>query len=308
MKHRRPAHAGRSAAQGRVLVSSALLGVALLAAPSARAEGPEVSIAINLGGEVWVEPTTVEASLKPLFDAVARTAKVTYSLRTAATVSDLHRMLAEGVANLGGSSPLTFVQLAEKLKLRPVIKPVVAGSSDFRLLLLVRRSSGIARLEQLKGKTISLPEAPVVHQVYWDVFVAREGIRRPAGFFAGIKKKKKLESSVLDVFLGEADACLIADVVYRAMVELNPQLAKDLVAIHTSTAFSNFPLFATPKMRPDVLERGATALTTLHFTKDGRQLLLMFKIDRLVRTQTSDYKTTFELWEAYKKLRVTSTP
>jgi ABC-type phosphate/phosphonate transport system substrate-binding protein len=108
---------------------------------------------------------------------------------------------------------------------------------------------------------------------------------------------------VLDLLLGEADACIVADAVLAAMSELNPRLKSKLHVLHASEPITRLPLFARKGPRADEVRRLRSIMLKFHTSKKGKQLLLVFKKERLVPVSDADYDSVRRLFRRYNALK-----
>lgn len=293
-----------------VWLSAALVGCSLLAAPvrgHARPKRkPDLRVAFTAIGLYWVDRSTVEAAARPLIKLLVDRAKASYSC--SARIGDfteeavLLRQLHSGAINVAYTSPLEYVRLSKQAKLRPMVRSQAFGKSSFKLLILTRKGAGIRDLKGLKGKRISFYGGAPLNKIFLTVALRRQGLGEPASFFSDLRVKQKPQSAVLDLLMRETDACVVTDVLLNTMARLNPQLQRKLAPIVTSRAFANAPLFATEQVKPSHLKLLREVSLGLHKTRSGRQLLLIFRMERFVPTRDEDYATFRALWREYNRL------
>lgn len=263
----------------------------------------DVRVALTGNVVTWVDPASVRAASEPLIDMIAKRVKRSYSFSTVSGGIELLARLKTGKINYAFGSLQDYVEIADEIKVVPVVKARAMGSDTFRIQLLVRRGSGITRIDQLRGKTISIFERESIYRIYLDVLLAKNKIKSPEEFFSTTRKKKKLNSVVLDLLLGEADACIASDQMVRAMAKLNPRITKKLVVLNASKPFPNPPMFALTSVDRRLFQQVKQVAIDLHKSQNGRQLLLMFKTERMVPAKDSDYDSFRELLKAYKRLQ-----
>jgi len=195
----------------RVVLLLSLVSLGAGAKPS-----PEYRAGICVRELDWTDLTSARAAADQLFAEIARKQRFTYSTRFMARSQEVVRLLENGQANVGWLMMSDFVQLEKKHRLRLLARPLVAGGR-FRLELIVPAGSSVRKLSQLRGRTISIHKQIEINQVYLETLVAREGLGPAAGFFSEIKRREKAKSAVVDVLMGEVDACLVPAAVRRAL-------------------------------------------------------------------------------------------
>jgi len=99
--------------------------------------------------------------------------------------------------------------------------------------------------------------------------------------YIGTKKKSK---PVLDLFFKKCDIAIVNKFSWKVMQELNPQLSQSLVVMHkTDRIFSpEFSLFSK-NMNNNKKEIYLKALNEIATTENGKQLMQMFKFNRLIK-------------------------
>ena len=112
-----------------------------------------------------------------------------------------------------------------------------------------------------------------------------------------------IEAAVLPVFFGQADACVVDASSFQVMCELNPQIGKILEVERHSQ-----PYLETVICIHDRFERNRETLIEglrgLHEEANGRQILLVFKIARLVPFYVDAVESVRELHPARTGMEV----
>ncbi|HOX23140.1 MAG TPA: PhnD/SsuA/transferrin family substrate-binding protein [Elusimicrobiales bacterium] len=165
--------------------------------------------------------------------------------------------------------------------LEPAIMGVQSQQSVMpELLLIVNKSASVKALKQL-GKSKILLYGGVggekVTSLWLDTLLLQEGL--PVGVeFCGLNKVDNVAKAVLPVFFRKAAAAVVPRHAYENMVELNPQLGKDLLVLKTSPPLLIMGSF----FRRDYDEAGKKNVLEVARTKrgtpTGRQMLTLFKV------------------------------
>jgi hypothetical protein len=106
----------------------------------------------------------------------------------------------------------------------------------------------------------------------------------------------------LPVFFRQSDACLTTLSGFETMVQLNPQVGKDLTAILSSPEILPGVLCMWRGYRSPKKQEILNALGELHLDSKGQQLCMLFGVERLVRCRDSDLESSRALMEKYLKL------
>ena len=70
--------------------------------------------------------------------------------------------------------------------------------------------------------------------VWSETILAREGLGSASGFYGQITTASKISQAVLPVFFRQLDACVVTRSGFETMVELNPQVGRQLKVLASS--------------------------------------------------------------------------
>lgn len=177
---------------------------------------------------------------------------------------------------------------------------VVGGQKTYQYLLLVRADSGISGLEELQRKIMLVKKGDETGNFYVNTVLLKNGQPESDRFFSSISETKNFSQAVLEVFFRKGDACLTTTTVFETMVELNPQVGKQLAIIERSSAFANPVLFFHKLLPPDTKKLITETFLNFETSVYGQQFLLLHKIDRLIQFDPSDLDSLRELLQEYE--------
>jgi len=111
---------------------------------------------------------------------------------------------------------------------------------------------------------------------------------------------KKKSKPVLDLFFKKCDVAIVNEFSWKLMQELNPQLSQSLVVIHkTDRIFAPlFSLFAK-NMNSHKKKLYFKAIKEIATTEDGKQLMQMFKFNRLLKFNNSKLNGVEKFYNNY---------
>jgi ABC-type phosphate/phosphonate transport system substrate-binding protein len=139
--------------------------------------------------------------------------------------------------------------------------------------------------------------------LYLNTILLKQKLGEAKDFFGQIEGKSRASQIVLPVFFGQADACVINDVSFKTMVEMNPQLGKDLKILSSSPDLLVGMGVFRKGMPSDLKERIITVAKGLKTQPRGKQVLLLFKMEDLDVIRESDLTATRELVAEYDRIR-----
>ncbi len=206
--------------------------------------------------------------------------------------------LKNGGIDLIALSTLDYLNIRNTVPLEPALvgdKGKSTGGDE--IVIVVRRDQGITDFNQLKGKKLIIHSGILGDSanLWLRSVLAKKNLPEKERFFGLIQEVKKASQSVLPVFFKQADAGLIAKASFDTMVELNPQIGKELMVLLNSEKLL-YGLFCFRKdLSADTKKRILENALTMRNTTTGRQILTLFQIETVIRYNPSFLSTTLAL-------------
>jgi phosphonate transport system substrate-binding protein len=197
-----------------------------------------------------------------------------------------------------------FLELESSRLIVPVLTHArnAQGGGLYPYVLVVKGSSAATSIASLRGKNIlAFSRNGTNTGIAWiEVLLGKEKLGRAASFFASVKVSPKAQSCVLPVFFGTMDACVVDEVNLDLAKEMNPQLAQLKVLARSRPMIES--VVATPVEEGPYRKDMIDSILSLHTDPRGRQLLMVFKTERIVPLQPADIDAARELWRDYYRL------
>lgn len=192
----------------------------------------------------------------------------------------LHRKELDLVAIIADE----YVALQGRVPMLPVFVTAHEGGVNQSVVLLVRRDAGIKGLLDLKGRrlTISIEQNKTIHLKWLEILLMREGFRAADTFFSKLARARGPSQAILSVFFGQSDACLTTRQAFRIATELNPQVGKEVFVLAQSPEAAGGVIVFRPDLAEEDKKRLSDVLASLHLDAEGRQLLGLFRMSRLL--------------------------
>jgi ABC-type phosphate/phosphonate transport system substrate-binding protein len=164
-------------------------------------------------------------------------------------------------------------------------------------LVLVHRESGIERIADLRGHSVTFFLNPRMSlaSAWLDTALAKEGLGRTSKFFGRVTQFNRLPRVILPVFFRQSDACVVTRRGFQTMSELNPQVGRQLKVIASSPELVPGGLFFRDEFSRSVRDKVFAELDKLHTTPAGQQALTVFQSGRLEVQPISILNSSFEL-------------
>jgi phosphonate transport system substrate-binding protein len=203
-----------------------------------------------------------------------------------------------------------YLRLRDRVALDPVFVTAHAGGVYSQIVLVVRRDADLGQLQDLRGKrlSISVEQAGTIHSLWLANQLLRADLPDDQAFFGSRKEATRTSQAILTVFFGQADACLTTRESFGLVSELNPQVGRDLkILIGSPDLASGVVVF---RRGYDAVARGklVESLATLHQDSQGRQLLRLFRMDRLVPYEESQLESVAALLAEQRALLLAGRP
>ena len=274
-------------------VDSALSGVLEVAYTRSMFRGVDVSDA-RAALSVWV---------KRIIERTGEDAgSATLVLEDAA---DVARAVRERRVDVISMLTQEYLQVRHQVGLTPLAVTASNEGVGHQISLLARKDGGIGDLHQLTGRRLVVDTGGQgrVPVLWLDVLLAESGLPFVTHLLGSVTNVPKASQAVLPVFFGQVDACLVRSGSYATMVELNPQLGSELVVL----AKSPWLCYAIVCARTEVFETRlknylAESLLSLHEDPEGRQLLTLFHVGRLVPFDNKHIRALGDLLGRHRQL------
>ncbi|MCK9261191.1 MAG: phosphate/phosphite/phosphonate ABC transporter substrate-binding protein [Azoarcus sp.] len=300
---KRMAHFAKVANMISLNTSRRWLGILFLCiAPAfAHAAPPLLAIGVYLPAIRDVPRKDVEITVRVWVEEIA--SKVGVSIRPVQLYDDLSalkRDVVAGKVNYIVSTPMGLAQHFSDDDLADGFAS--AGAANDALLLVVRRDAGIRRPADLAGRHVQLRERDELSEIYLNTLLRVSGVSPSQ--LKTVSTQRNANALVLKLFFNQCDAALITRNAFEIAGELNPQIRKRLQVLdaYTFEAYrDNIGMFSSSVSTEDREAITAAALT-MDNTPRGRQLLEIYRTDKLIRSHVSDLHPYRALLATHNKL------
>ena len=189
---------------------------------------------------------------------------------------------------LGGS---TFVQA--KIRSKNTVVPLLQRQedTDFKSVFITRVGSGITKLQDLKGKTVSFgsPSSTSGHLMPRK-FLMEVGLE-PERDFRRIAYSKAHDAAIAAVASGQVDAAAIDITVWQKFVSEQRVDTAKVAVFHTTPGFYNYNWTVHQDMPKALQEKIVSAFLKLSpSTPEGQEILKLNRATRYIRTEAKNYE------------------
>jgi len=217
-------------------------------------------------------------------------------------VAEIKRRLQEGAMGLVLVDPMEYFELAGLGVLEPVFTATRGkGDESLQFLLVANREAGVTTISGIRGKTLAIQtdSRADLGRMWIEVLLHEDGLGPSDRFFSSRNSVSTSSAAILPVFFGKVGAGVVDRASFEVMKEMNPQIGSRLQVLAMSSPLVTGIMCVDKRFityRGDLME----ALEQLHQSAEGRQILLVFKSDRMKTVDSDDLERLKTLCTKYR--------
>jgi ABC-type phosphate/phosphonate transport system substrate-binding protein len=269
------------------------------------AENFHLSIGYTGAAYQDISNTDMKASVNVLMNKVAWKHFGRGDTRFYDSLTDMAADLKTGKIQVLAMPIEEFMAVRNRIPIDPILVTISENGHENELVLLVRKDSGIRSISGLRGRSLIMPmKNPRCVNIYiaWLEILLKREKSRMGSFFSTVKETRTVSKAVMPVFFRQADACVVTRQVLELTSELNPQISRELTVIASVDKLSQGIIAVDRRLSEEKREKIRESFLSLHQTPEGRQLLMLFKVNRLVPFAPGNLKATEALYAEYRAL------
>jgi ABC-type phosphate/phosphonate transport system substrate-binding protein len=216
---------------------------------------------------------------------------------------ELIRLLRKGTIDLAHTSVMTYFQIREAVHVEPLMGEITGGSLGRKFLVLVRADGPITELAGLKGRRMAVRSNDQLGMLFVNDRLLKAHFPEADHFFSHLDEKRKYSQTVMSLFFKQADACLVPEDLFRTMIELNPQLGRDLKVLVESPRLLDKVVFVPGEVKEDLRDTIVKLGETLPKSPRSSQMFMLLRVEGLSRISDSDLEPVRSLVEEYARLK-----
>jgi len=267
---------------------------------------PQIHIAFSSAVFAGINMTDARNTIKALTVSLARehdipmdTDPIIYD-----NVGEADHLLQSRLVSAVSMTTRDYWLLKQSVEFDQFLMTIRNKTPDEVYVLLTSKDSTINKLADLKDKRLIIMTSPAMDlaSVWLDVELAKNALPQTAKLVAKITEATKPAKVVLPVFFGQADACLITRRSYATMVELNPQVGRQLRIVATSPGYIPALFGFCANLSPELTTKTIRAFSELHTSIVGRQTLTLFQTEEIVECPATVFETSLALLDEHARL------
>lgn len=177
---------------------------------------------------------------------------------------------------------LDYLELREQLHLRPLAILSKTDQPTDAFMLITRKNKTLETLEGLPARSLIVEAGGGgdIAKLWMDTVLQAHGLPRHQVFFNILRTGDKPSRTLLPVFFGQADACIVSENALAVMSELNPQLEEQLVVEERSAGYISILISATDRLEDWARDIVMEETGRMHTSPDGQQILTIIQMKR----------------------------
>lgn len=176
----------------------------------------------------------------------------------------------------------------------------MADDENFRGIILVRKDSGIKKVTDLRGKTVSYPAPTALAATMmpqWYMYEHGLDINKDIkNSYVGSQ-----ESSILNVFLGKSAAASTWPPPWRAFIKERPEIAEQVEVKWETSHLPNNGLVARKDVPEELINTVSEIIFSLHKTPQGRLILSRMELSKYEKAEDSTYDSVRLFLKRFEK-------
>lgn len=265
-----------------------------------------VNMGFNRGLFDDVDIRDAKVSLKMWANELLNNMEINISPETAIyeTNNELIKAINKNLVDLISLPIVDYLRIKDEVKLKPSIITMSNKKIGYNFVLVVRKDRKINTIKDLKNRIINIPSNSfgLLTKMWLATSIQNENERYDI-FFNKVNKYDKPAQILLPVFFKQADACILPKTSFNTLIELNPQLDKELIVIKESPVFVNGIMCLNSSIDESLIEPIIRAIKNLSTTSSGKQILALFKSDGVIEYDEKHLEETENIYNKFNAIK-----
>lgn len=289
---------GRCAARVAA-ICAAILCVALLATGVSHAEN---KVPLKIGARsTSAGPKAMIERYQPLVDYIAAKTGRTVEFRPFATNPEIVEKLGSGDIDaviLGSSGAARAIRDQGAV---PVARPEKQGVSGYRGVIVVRKNSGMRKIEDLKGKRFDYAEKGTsAGYIYPRSLLAGKKLN-PDAFFGSAAIAGKHDIAVMKVLNGESDGASVKDQDLERLSSEDPRVRNEILILGKSGLYPDGTMLFRKDTPASLVKSVRQVLLGIEKDPAGKAVLAAVGADRYIPTGKKDFEELIKAMSLIKE-------
>jgi ABC-type phosphate/phosphonate transport system substrate-binding protein len=189
--------------------------------------------------------------------------------------------------------PLVFVKYFDLSKLDDGFSGVLQNHKMNDFVVLVRNEERIKSWRDIKNPRVGIQKNDEIMHLY--AKYKTNNLELPV---RGYTKRSK---TILDLFFNKLDVALVPLRNFALAKELNPQIRQKIKILEVTKLNATNLGFFRKTLDEEMKEMVYNTAKRIFVLEKGKQMMMIFKVDKLSKTKLSDLNSTQEFYKKYQK-------
>jgi ABC-type phosphate/phosphonate transport system substrate-binding protein len=273
---------------------------------------PVFKLAYSLSVFRNVNVNDAKAAAKILIQEIIKQVKINYKSEAVVIedpIQDPNIINKEDV-NIINMTSYEYLAIQKKIKLYPFAIPVLNDSCLNKVIVLIRKDSNINSIADLKNKKIKIQATSSMSKtsildVWAKVLFYNNNVNLNIAFTTQETMHESASKAITSIFFKKADAAVVVEDDYKTIIELNPQLGKEMKVIAISKPLLlSISCYTEKEKNVEKSIRDLMISTTFNLNKNqtGQNFLNIFKMRMLIPFKIDYLRNVTELYNEYESI------
>jgi len=256
----------------------------------AAAENPPLVLAI-INPDIGT-PKTVKTSFKPLIKWLSNKSNRSINIIIIPDSETTIKELKAGKIDIGYTGVVDFFRIQNKFPVKPGITFVRGEKNYYTSCFIVRKKDKDLPLDSFKGKKYGFTSFhKTFGGLYPQIFLHENKFSKSLDdFFSSVKSYYSDAEGIIDLLKGKIDVCVASLHTINTLKQTAPHLVKNLHIYHQLEGLMFSLIFYRDQVDDELKDTLVNESIAFGETIEGKQLLMMFKLDGIKAVTNKDYE------------------
>lgn len=261
--------------------------------PANTVEGNKKSL--NIGIASVISPLATRVNYKQFVEYIGYKLQIPVEFIQGENYAETNKLIEEGKIDVALVCSQAFVMGREKESMKGIVMPKVDGKPLYRSYIIVRKDSGINKLEDLQGKRFAYTDPDSYSGRLTVISSLIDKGADPEQFFSKTFYTYSHDYSVLAVAQGVVDGATVDSIVCDQMMKSDEKEIANLKVIDYGEWVGTPPIVVSNYLSDDIVSKVTTVLLTMDKDPKGKEILDQLGIEQFISLDQNTYAPINEM-------------
>ncbi|RME64686.1 MAG: phosphate/phosphite/phosphonate ABC transporter substrate-binding protein [Nitrospirae bacterium] len=207
------------------------------------------------------------------------------------TYSEVNELIRKQEVDIAFVCSGPYVEGREAFGMEAIAVPLVNGKPYYYAYFIVRKGSGIKKLEDLKGRTFAFTDPLSNTGALVPKYILSRMGYSPEGFFSKVIYTYSHDNSILAVSKALVDGASVDSLIYDYYKKNRPGFVSKTEVIYRSEPYGIPPVVVPPNTPRAIKTKLKEVLFNMHKDPEGKKILMAINIDRFAEPDERIYES-----------------